>query len=104
MSTFEIVVFALVVDGANLVGIEICVVLVVRNGGLVAPRSFPELVEDSEILIGLQISLVVLDWRVDAYGFEGCFLPTGDNVPTVQRERYKSATYYGFTIVLERSD
>ena len=104
MSTFEIVVFAFVVDGTDLVRVEVCVVLAICDGGILAPRSFPELVEYSEVLVSLQITLIVLDWCVDANGFEGCFLPTGDNVPTVQRERYKSATYYGFTIVLERSD
>ena len=96
MSTFEIVVFALVVDGTNFVRVEVCVVLAICDGGILAPRSFPELVEDSEVLVSLQVTLVVLDWCVDANGLEGCFLPAGDNVPTVQRERCKSATYYGY--------
>lgn len=104
MSTFEIVVLSFMVDGTDLIRVEVCVVLVICDGGVLTPRSFPELVEDSEVLVSLQITLVVFDWCVNANGLEGCFLPAGDNVPTVQRERCKSATYYGYQIALERSD
>jgi hypothetical protein len=83
MATLEVVVFPLVVDGTDLIGIKVRIVLTVCDGGVLAPGSFPEFVENPEVLVGLQITLVVLDWCVDADGFEGCFLPTRDDVPAV---------------------
>lgn len=87
MPTFEVVEFALVVDRANFVRVEVCIVLSVCNGGVLTPRSFPQFVKHSEILISLQITLVMLYRRIDADGFERCFLPTGDDVPSVEGRR-----------------
>lgn len=83
MSTFEVVVFAFVDDCADLVRIEVRIVLSVCNSGVLTPRPFPQLIEHSEILISLQVTLVMLDWCIDANGFESRFLPAGNNVPAV---------------------
>lgn len=81
MSTFEVVVSAFVVDGANFVWIEIRIILMICDGGLVTPRPFPKFVKHSQVLVGLKVALVVLNRRVDAYCFERCFLPACNNVP-----------------------
>jgi hypothetical protein len=86
VTTFEIVVLAFVVDGTDLIRIKERIVLTVYDGGVLAPGPFPEFVENPQVLIGLQITLVVLDRRVDADSFEGCFLPTRDDVPAVRKE------------------
>lgn len=53
MSTLEVVELSLVIDRSNLVRIEICIVLLICDGGIFIPRAFPEFVEHSEILISL---------------------------------------------------
>jgi hypothetical protein len=87
VATLEVVVLAFVVDGTNLIGIEVRIVLTVCDGGVLTPGPFPEFVENPEILVGLQIALVVLDRRVDSDSFEGCFLPTRDDVPAARGEK-----------------
>lgn len=82
MSTLEVVELSLVIDRPDLVRIEIYIVLSICDGGTFTPRAFPKFVKNSEILIGLQIALVMLDRGVDANGFERRFLPTGDDVPS----------------------
>ena len=91
-------VFALVVDCADLGGVGVAVVFGVGGDGVVCPGAFPEsggeglvrgvgwrggsvLVEHAEVFVGLAVALVVLDGGVDTDGFEGGFLPGGDDVP-----------------------
>jgi hypothetical protein len=82
VSTLEVVKFALVVDRPNLIRVKVCIVLSVCNGGIFTPRAFPQLVKYPKVLIGLQITLVMLNRSVDAYSFERRFLPTSNNVPS----------------------
>jgi hypothetical protein len=93
VATLEVVVFAFVVDGTDLIGIKVRIVRTVCDGGIITPGSFPEFVENPKVLISLQIPLVVLDRRVDTDSFEGCFLPTRDDVPAIREEEWKSATF-----------
>jgi hypothetical protein len=71
-----------VVDRADLIGIKVRIILAICNGGIFTPRPFPQLVKHPEILISLQITLVVLNWGINAYCFECRFFPTGYNVPS----------------------
>ena len=87
MSTFEVVELPLVVDRANLIGIEVRVIFSICDSGLFTPRAFPQLVKHPEVLISLQITLVMLDRCVDAYGFERRFFPTGYNVPSSETRK-----------------
>lgn len=39
------------------------------------------LIEDSQILISLAVSLIMIDGAIESDGLECCFLPTCHNVP-----------------------
>ena len=53
MSTFEVVELPLVIDRADLIGIKVRIVLSICDSGIFTPRSFPQFVKHSEILISL---------------------------------------------------
>ena len=97
MSTFEVVELPLVIDRADLIGIKVRIVLSICDSGIFTPRSFPQFVKHSEILISLKVTLVVLNGCVDAYGFERRFLPTGYDVPSIKVR--KSVTHFLYYMV-----
>jgi hypothetical protein len=88
-----------VLDTSDLIRIDILILLFVLGDCIVGPRALPEpfslvstcilklglrvyeLVQHTQILVGLEVAFVVLYWCVEADGFESCFLPRGDNVP-----------------------
>jgi hypothetical protein len=72
---FQIEEFSMMVNLPDPIWVNISVVFYILDDGIVAPRAFPQFVENSQIFIGLCISLIMLNGTIEAYGFECGLFP-----------------------------
>lgn len=97
MSRLQIKILPLMLNSPYKIWIYIRIILHIFYNGVGTPGAFPKFVEDPKVFVRLFVALIVLDWGVDSYGFEGGFFPGGYDVP---RERVSPAVVKG--IMTER--